>query len=149
MHHAPSRKCGRRKIKGDILKERAHEEISASDRGILPSSSNESAHLSVSSESYSLFHSSDWRLQLTLVKSFSLSGQENTQTLPPNNNCENKRATELAESQGQLQSLIKQGIMGLYGDYHYRPLYESSTNIFCPPELMLNDSLRITCGCRT
>lgn len=56
-----------------------------------------------------------------------------TQTEPPNNNCENKRATELAESQGRLQSLIKQGIMGLYGDYHYRPLCESSTNIFCPP----------------
>lgn len=51
----------------------------------------------------------------------------------PNNNCENKRATELVESQGQLQSLIKQGIMGLYGDYHYRPLHESSTIIFLSP----------------
>lgn len=83
------------------------------------------------------------------LTSFSTSGQKITPTEPPNNNCENKRATELAESQGQLQSLIKQGIMGLYGDYHYRPLYESSTNIFCPPELVLNDSLRITCGRRT
>lgn len=99
--------------------------------------------------SNSLFHSRDRCLKLTPVKSFNISGQKITQTEPPNNNCENKRATELAESQGQLQSLIKQGIMGLYGDYHYRPLYESSTNIFCPPELMLNDSLRITCGRRT
>ncbi len=99
--------------------------------------------------SNSLFDSHGLCFLLTPVKSFNISGQKNTKTLLPNNNCENKRATELAESQGQLQSLIKQGIMGLYGDYHYRPLYESSTNIFCPPELVLNDSLRITCGCRT
>lgn len=99
--------------------------------------------------SYSLFYGRNLCLKLTPVQSFNISGQKITQTEPLNNNCENKRATELAESQGQLQSLIKQGIMGLYGDYHYRPLYEPSTNIFCPPELMLNDSWRITCGRRT
>lgn len=71
--------------------------------------------------------------QLTPVKSFSVSGQKNTQTLSQKNNCENKRATELAESQGQHQSLIKQGIMGLYGDYHYRPLHESSAKFFLSP----------------
>lgn len=90
----------------------------------------------------SLFYSADLCLQLTPVQSFNISGQKNTQTQPPNNNCENKRATELAESQGQLQSLIKQGIMGLYGDYHYRPLYESSTNIFVP----LSSCSMILCG---
>lgn len=97
----------------------------------------------------SSFYGWDLRLKLTPVEHFDISGQKITQSEPPNNNCENKRATELAESQGQLQSLIKQGIMGLYGDYHYRPLCESSLNIFCPPELMLNDSCRITCGRRT
>lgn len=41
-----------------------------------------------------------------------------------------QKQKKLAEFQFQLRSLIKQGIMGLYGDYHYRPLEESSPNVF-------------------
>lgn len=40
---------------------------------------------------------------------------------------------ELLRSPDRLWSLIKQGIMGLYGDYHYRPLEQSSQNVFLSP----------------
>lgn len=39
----------------------------------------------------------------------------------------------LLQSPDRLWSLIKQGIMGLYGDYHYRPLERSSANVFLSP----------------
>lgn len=152
---AQSRKCGRGKIKEDIEDEGVWRDFRCWQRPFAIQLKRKLYHAPerVSSANClspnSSFYGWDLRLKLTPVEHFDISGQKITQSEPPNNNCENKRATELAESQGQLQSLIKQGIMGLYGDYHYRPLCQSSPNIFCPPELMLNDSCRITRGRRT
>lgn len=46
------------------------------------------------------------------------------------------RCTKLLQSPDQLWSLIKQGINGLYGDYHYRPLEQSSQNVFLSPQAL-------------
>ncbi len=54
----------------------------------------------------------------------------------PFRNATASRCTKLLQSPDQLWSLIKQGINGLYGDYHYRPLEQSSQNVFLSPQAL-------------
>lgn len=54
----------------------------------------------------------------------------------PFRNASASRRTKLLQSPDRLWSLIKQGISGLYGDYHYRPLEQSSQNVFLSPQAL-------------
>lgn len=60
----------------------------------------------------------------------------NNRRKKPFRNATASRCTKLLQSPDQLWSLIKQGINGLYGDYHYRPLEQSSQNVFLSPQAL-------------
>lgn len=60
----------------------------------------------------------------------------NNRRKTPFRNATASRRTKLLQSPDQLWSLIKHGINGLYGDYHYRPLEQSSQNVFLSPQAL-------------
>lgn len=60
----------------------------------------------------------------------------NNRRKKPFRNASASRRTKLLQSPDRLWSLIKQGISGLYGDYHYRPLEQSSQNVFLSPQAL-------------